>query len=285
MHYIFFGSPRFAEIVLDKLITNGFIPTALVCNPDRPVGRKKIITPPATKQLVERLITIDKQSINVEILQPETIDQSFLNRLRQLKADFFIVAAYAKILPKELLDIPFRGVIGVHPSLLPKYRGSSPIQSVLLSGKEETGVSLYLMDEKMDHGPVLKTDNLEIKNQNYLELEKDLAWLGGDMLVEMLPRFIRGEITPIPQNESEATYTHKFNTEDALIDLGDLKIAESGDVDKTVKILGMIKAFNPEPGAYIILDGKRIKLLDAINEDGRLKLLKIQEEGKKPRAI
>lgn len=273
MKYIFFGTPEFASIILEKLIKDGVPPVALVCNPDKPVGRKKVITPPPAKVVAEKG--------GIKVFQPERLDEEFLKQLRELGAYLYVVAAYAKILKKNLLDIPRLGVIGVHPSPLPKYRGSSPIQTAIMNQEKETGVSLFMIDEKIDHGPVLSTRNISIAAKNYKELEKALAELSAEMLIEVLPRFAKGEIKPIVQNESEATFTKKFETEDGLIEYSDLDKAQKVEMDLARKINAKIKALNPEPGAYTIKDGKRIKLLNSRVTD-RLELLEIQPEGKKP---
>ena len=132
--------------------------------------------------------------------------------------DFAIVAAYAKIIPKEILTIPRLGVIGVHPSLLPKYRGSSPIQSVILNGDSETGVSLFLIDEQIDHGKTLSTIKYQIlNNDNYEILNKKLAELGASLLIETLPKFIKNEITPLSQNENKATHTKNLLPKTAML--------------------------------------------------------------------
>ena len=284
MKFVFFGTPEFAAIILEKLINTGYVPVAVVCNPDRPVGRKKIITPPPAKQLlIEKL-----KDCNIEILQPESIDSSFKIQVSNFKPDIFIVAAYSQIIPKEILEIPRLGTIGVHPSLLPKYRGSSPIQSAILNGDEETGVSLYLMDDKMDHGPILAQreiknysikDDISIKNRyelrimNYENLLKNLAELSADLLIETLPKFLKGEINPLPQDESQATYTKKFITEDGRVDL---------KKDNPLLIERKIRALNPEPGVFTFIDGKRVKLLEAKISDGKIVITKTQIEGKKP---
>ena len=121
MQYVFFGSPRFAEIILKRLIEAGMPPAAIICNPDRPFGRKKVVTPPPTKVLA--------QGSAIPVLQPETLDERFVAELRALHPDAAVVAAYAKILPKKVIAVPRLGTIGVHPSLLPKYSGATPIQS------------------------------------------------------------------------------------------------------------------------------------------------------------
>jgi len=265
MKYIFFGTPDFAAIILEKLIKVGFIPEAVICNPDRPVGRKKIITPPPTKILA--------QKNNIKVLQPEVLDSSFKIQVSSFQPDFAIVAAYAQIIPKEILDIPRLGTIGVHPSLLPKYRGSSPIQTAILNGDEETGVSLYLMDEKMDHGTIIAQKVSSIQGVSFCELYERLANLGVDLLIETLPKFLKNEITPLLQNESQATYTKKFITEDGRVDLGK---------DDPLLIERKIRALNSEPGVFTFMDGKRVKLLEARISDGKVVITKIQTEGKKP---
>lgn len=283
MKYIFFGTPRFAAIVLEKLLREELLPVALVCNPDRPTGRKKIVTAPQTKELV---IKYGKET-SVEILQPEKLDENFIEKLRGLKPDFFVVAAYAKIIPKAVLEIPRLGTIGVHPSLLPKYRGAAPIQSAILDGESKTGVTLYLMDEKMDHGPILASEETPSNTlaTNYLSLEKTLAEAGADLLAKIMPDFASAEVKPKAQDESQATYTRKFTTDDARVDESDLEAAKNGDERKARDIMRKINAFAQEPGAWTLLGGKRTKLLKAKLENGMLKLLAIQTEGEKAKGI
>lgn len=290
MKYVFFGTPRFAEIVLDGLIHAGMPPIALVCNPDRPVGRKKIITPPATKQ---RVIDFEAKIKNasIEIFQPEKLDDIFIGQMKTLDADFFVVAAYSKILPKMVLELPRLGTLGVHPSLLPLYRGASPIQSAILHGEKETGTTIYLMDEKADHGPVLIERKLigaegdSIFELPYLDLEEKLAKLGIKLLLEAIPGYITNRLEPQIQDESRATYTKKFTTEDGFVAHEDLQMAKHDNPEKALEILKKINALNPEPGAWTIKDGKRIKLLAAEVKDGALVLKKTQEEGQKAREV
>ncbi len=274
MNYIFFGTPEFAAIILEKLIAAGFPPAAVVCNPDRPVGRKKVIAKPPTKILAEKY--------NIPVLQPEDIID-----LKALKSDVFIVAAYAKIIPKEILDIPRLSAIGVHPSLLPKYRGASPIRGAILGGETETGVTLYLMDEKVDNGPIVAASHLPLATgETYETLLKKLAELGGNLLAEALPKFLAGEITPQPQDRSQATFTKKFTTEDGFINHRDLELAERGEnPEQAAAIERKIRALNPEPGVWTMRNGKRVKLLETQIQDGKLLLTKIQIEGKKPKVL
>jgi methionyl-tRNA formyltransferase len=175
MNYLFFGTPKFAAIILQKLILSGLVPRAIVCNPDRPVGRKKIITPPPTKLLIGQF--------DIPVLQSET-PINLQSQISNLKPDLFIVAAYSQLLPKEILEIPCLGTIGVHPSLLPKYRGATPIQTAVLNGDEETGVSLFLIDEKMDHGEILASSKYQVSStDNYDSLLEKLAELGANLLI------------------------------------------------------------------------------------------------------
>ncbi len=278
MRYVFFGTPRIARIILERLIELGLPPVALVCNPDRPAGRKKIITPPATKEFL-----LEKKS-DIGIFQPESLDEATEKRLRAYDADFFLVAAYAHILPPGILTIPKQGTLGIHPSLLPQYRGPSPILSVLLAREKSTGTTIYCMDEKMDHGPLIAQESLPIHGtEKYAELEERLARLSAELAAKTIPSFLEGKITPTPQDENRATFTKKFSTGDAFIAEADLKAAISGkDPARAELILGKINAFASEPGAWTIENGKRIKILDARIENGALILKTIQKEGGKP---
>lgn len=283
MKYIFFGTPEFAAIILQKLIAADMLPLALVCNPDKPRGRKKIITPPPVKQRIMNYELGIREKI--KILQPETLDNAFLNKLKSYEADFYIVAAYSKILKSELINIPPKGVIGVHPSLLPKLRGASPIQSTILEGNKITGVTLFLIDERVDHGAILaqQTLNCELGIMDYKELSQKLAESSGDLLIDTLPRFIKGEIKPEPQNENEATFTKKFITEDGEVNIEDLKKAMSGADRQSIDLIDRkIKGLNPEPGVFTFIDNKRTKLLSSDIRNGKLELKEIQFEGKNP---
>jgi len=281
MKYVFFGTPRFATIVLGGLLNAGMTPVALVANPDRPVGRKKIVTPPPTKELIA------SHNARVEILQPEKLDDTFVETLKKLKPDFFVVAAYAKIIPKAVLDIPRLGTLGVHPSLLPKYRGSSPIQSAILADERETGTTIYLMDAKMDHGQVLAAAKIKLDSlkTSYSALEKYLAELGANLLIKIIPAFCDGHLTPKQQDEAGATFTKKFTSEDGFVTEDDLKAAERGDTTKAETIVRKINALGAEPGVWTMRGGKRLKLLGADVTNGSLKLTKTQKEGGKPVAL
>ncbi len=286
---VFLGTPEFAAIILEKLIKSGLQPQAVVCNPDRPTGREKTITPPPVKMTA--------QKNGLAVLQPEHLGEIY-DYVFDLKPDLMVVAAYAKIIPKKFLEIPRLGTIGVHPSLLPKYRGSSPIQSAILNGEKETGVALFMLDEKMDHGGIIAEAKLPIseKDTNGLLTEK-LAGLGGDLLVKTLPEFLSGKLSPKPQDEAEATLTAKIKTEDAFIDSRELIGAMEQGGPGATEISRQIRAFDPEPGAWTIFEkpyrinnvtlweSKRIKILEAEISDGKLKIKKIQVAGKNPLSV
>lgn len=277
MKFAFFGTPDFAAIILEKLITHELIPSVVVCNPDRPKGRKRIITSPTVK--------IIAQNHNIKVCQPEKLDIRNSD-LGISMLDFGVVASYGSIIPKSIIKQFRLGVIGVHPSLLPKYRGSSPIQSAILEGEKETGVTLFLMDEKIDHGPIIEKSKILIsKSETYETLHNKLAELSGDLLIEVIPKFMKGEIRPETQDESQATYTKKFITQDAYVDL---------EKDSPEMIWRKIRALNPEPGVWTIWNrgepfdsaqGKRMKILEVDFNNGKLQLKKIQFEGKTPETL
>jgi methionyl-tRNA formyltransferase len=281
MKYVFFGTPRFAEIVLSELLEADLVPTALVCNPDRPMGRKKIVTAPLTKQLL-----IDRK-LSVAILQPEKLDEEFIQQLKDLDPDFFVVAAYAKIIPDAALSLARLGVLGTHPSLLPLYRGASPIQSVILAGESQTGATIYQMDAKMDHGAIFAQESIPLQalETSYLNLEGQLAKLSGKLLVDMIPQLLAQTADAKIQDELLATFTKKFKTEDGFVESALLEAGKNGDAHKAELIVRIINALNPEPGAWTIENNKRVKLLEARIVDGSLKLSKIQIEGEKSKSI
>lgn len=272
MRYVFFGTPEFAAIILETLIKAGFIPAAVVCNPDRPVGRKKVITAPPVKVVAEKH--------GIKVWQPEKLEtESWKSEINKLGGvDFAVVAAYAKIIPKAILDTLPAKFIGAHPSLLPKHRGATPIQTAILNGDKKIGITLYLLDDKVDHGPIIaqRELNYELGIMHYKEAVKKLADLSAELLIETLPKFLAGEITPAPQNETEATYTKKFTAEDAFVDL-------EKDAPETIE--RKIRALNPEPGVWTYINGKRTKLLDAEIQDKKLRLKIIQAGGKMPKQL
>ncbi len=261
---VFMGTPEFGAIVLDELIKGDFKPILVITTPSKPVGRKQILTPSPVK------IIARKNNIPVE--QPEII-KNWKLKIENLNPDLGIVAAYGQIIPKDILNIPKYGFLNVHPSLLPKYRSPSPIQAAILNGDKKTGVTIMLMDEKIDHGPILAQKTLEIEEKETGEtLHNKLANLGASLLMESISRWTRKMIKSKPQDEKKATYTKILARENGKINW-----------KKTAKDLErQVRAFYPWPGTYTIYNGKILKILKAELLKGRLVIKEVQLEGKKP---
>lgn len=268
--FVFFGTPDLAVFVLEELEAAGHIPTLVVTAPDRPQGRKMVVTPPPVKVWAEER--------GIDVWQPEsTKDEAFVAELQNTEWDFFVVAAYGQILSKTILDMPKHGVLNVHPSLLPRFRGSSPVRSQILEDEKVVGTTVMLLDEEMDHGPVLAQARIEPEEWplSGTLLEEILFHAGGQMLAETIPDWTAGEVTPEEQDHDAATFTKKLKKEDGLINL------EDDPYQNYLKI----KALDGWPGTYFFTekDGKeiRIKITDAVFEGGKLTILRVVPEGKK----
>ncbi|MBU4536633.1 methionyl-tRNA formyltransferase [Patescibacteria group bacterium] len=269
----FFGSPQIAVDILEELKKSGnamsadLMPSLIITQPNRKVGRKLVITPPPVK------IWADEN--NIPTLQPEKLDEEFIKELKFQNWDLFIVAAYGKIISKEVLDIPKKGTLNVHPSLLPKYRGATPIHSPILRGDKETGVSIILLDEKMDHGPIINQEIYNLWENSITEmptesqLEKTLSIIGGKLLIETIPLWLEDNISPQEQDHSKATFCDKYKPEDALIDL----------TEDAQKNFLKIQAFNKWPKAHYFENDKRILIKKARLENNKLIPEKILPEG------
>ncbi len=246
---IFFGTPEFGKIILENLIDSGYKPVFVVTAPDKPAGRKLQLTPSPVKQLA----LLHK----IHIMQPNDSRglSVFLNQelgMENQVPDLMIVAAYGGILPQEILKIPKYGALNIHPSLLPRWRGPTPIQYAILNGDSETGVTIMLMDEKIDHGPIvsnIKYQMSNVKTTTY-ELSKKLAEIGAELLINTLPKYISGEIKPQEQIHENAIYTKIISRSDGHIDWS--KTAQ--DIER------QIRAFTPWPGSFTIWKNKRLKI-------------------------
>lgn len=249
---IFFGTPDFAAGILKLLIDNKYNIAAVFTQPDKKVGRKQKIEFSPVKDLALKN--------KIEIFQPENLCVIGLDEeIKNIEPDLFIVAAYGKILPKNILDIPKFGAINIHASLLPKYRGASPVQCAIFAGEKETGITLMKMNEKMDEGDILAQEKIEIGEDETADvLLKKLSKMGADMIVDFVPRWISGKINLVPQNHSEASYCKRVLREDGKIDWN--SAAE--------EISRAWRAYHPWPGIYSILSLK--------NQSKRLKLLEIE---------
>lgn len=261
--FIFFGSPAFAEVLLTDLLEAGFVPRAVVCGSDKPFGRKQIITPPPVKELA--------LAHHIPVIQPlqKPRPQDFSG---YSDVAFGLIAAYAHIISQDVISLFPKGLIGVHPSLLPLHRGASPIQTALLHQDLITGVSLYCIDDQMDHGPVLAQKEVIISAQDtYVTLEEKLAHAGASLVLDAVPQWISGALVPRTQDHSRATYTQKFITEDGRVDL---------QLDLPQTIARKIKALAHDPGVFTYIDGKRIKLLEIAEYPTEYVITKIIPEGK-----
>ncbi len=267
--FAFFGTPEFAAIILGELELKGFVPAVVITAPDAPKGRKLILTPSEVK--------IWAQEREIPVLAPRTLkDGTFGELVAPFHCELFIIAAYGKIIPKDVLAIPKYGTLNVHPSLLPKFRGSSPIESAILSDEPHTGVTIMVLDEEMDHGPVLAQRERIIKDwpPKGSALTRDLAHFGGALLAEIIPEWMNG-LKASPQDHTRATFTKKIIKEDGLLDL-------TGDAHSNYK---KIRAYDDWPRAYFFADrnGKkiRVRVVDAKLEDAALVLTRVVPEGKK----
>ena len=207
---------------------------AVVTQPDRPVGRKRVMTPPPVKVVAE--------SAAIPVLQPEKArDSEFISAIESLRADIAIVASYGQILKQRLLDAPRFGCLNIHGSLLPKYRGASPIQSAILNGESETGVTIMQMDVGLDTGDMISKVSTPIRDDDTAQsLHDRLADLGGTLLLETLPKVLAGQAEPEKQSDAEATHVGKIQREDGLIDWK----------RPAREIWNQARAFDPWPGAF-----------------------------------
>jgi len=249
---IFMGTPPFAVPALEA-VAERYEVVGVVTQPDRPARRGRKLSSSAVKKAALRL--------GLRVLQPESLRRTeAVAQLRDLKPQVMAVAAFGQILRPEVLSIPPSGVINVHPSLLPKYRGASPIAGTLLAGEEETGVTIMLMDEGMDTGPILAQRTVEIDAEDTTgSLEETLATLGAELLVDTLPGWLDGAIEAQAQDNSKATYTRPVSKKDAVIDW-ELPAPD---------IWYRIRAFNPRPGARTYWKGNLLKILRARPERKR----------------
>lgn len=248
---IFFGTPKFAAGVLNSLINNNFNIAAVFTQPDKKLGRRQeIVFSPVKKLAIEN---------GIKVFQPTNLkDIKVIREIKAVGADLFVVAAYGKILPKEIIEIPKYGAINVHASLLPKYRGASPVQCAILAGEKETGITLMLMNEKMDEGDILIQEEIKIgENETVEKLMERLEGLAARMIVKFIPNWIKGKIKPVPQNHKKATYCKPILRQDGKIDW-------NSDADE---IYRKWRAYHPWPGIYAFYKTK--------NSFKRLKLIKI----------
>ncbi|MCL1793674.1 MAG: methionyl-tRNA formyltransferase [Oscillospiraceae bacterium] len=276
---MFMGTPEFAKISLEHLVKNDFNVTCAVTQPDKSAGRKMILTPPPVKTFCI--------CENIPVYQPQNLaGNDFFEILRETSPDIIVVAAYGKILPKNVLEYPEFGCVNVHASLLPKYRGASPIFSAIAAGEKTTGITTIYMDEGIDTGDMILKEATEIgENETHGELHGRLAKMGGEVLANTLIQIKNGSAKREKQPETKTGCTKKT----------DEKICEIDWKLKTKQIHDKIRALSPSPAAFTKIDGKKLKIykseilpsgkcessLDVECEDGTLRILELQPEGGK----
>lgn len=248
MKIVFMGTPEFSVPILKMLIKNYNV-VGVVTQPDREVGRKKVLTPSPIKQTA--------MEFNIPVITPEKLRIEY-EKVLAFKPDIIVTCAYGQILPNEILNYPKYGCINVHASLLPKYRGGAPIQRAIMNGEVKTGITIMYMNEGMDTGDMIEKKELIIENDdNYDEVSKKLSVIGTDLLEDVLPKIIKGKIKRTIQDNEDATYAPIIKREDEKLDFN----------KTTFEIYNHIRALSTTPGAYAILDKKVVKIYSSRMSD------------------
>jgi methionyl-tRNA formyltransferase len=250
---VFMGSPDFSVATLRALADGGYNIVGVVSQPDRPAGRGNKLTPPPVKVAADELglATIQPQKLR----QPEAMEQ-----LRAWNPDLIVVAAFGQILRPEVLDLPAHGCINVHASLLPRWRGAAPIQACILAGDEESGVTIMKMDPGIDTGPMLSQKSLRLAtDETGGSLFERIASLGAELLLETLPPYLRGELSPQPQPSEGATYAPMLKKEDGLLDFN----------QPAIQLERRVRAMRPWPGAFFPYAGTTLKVQRAHVASGK----------------
>ena len=268
INFAFFGTPDVASKTLEILAQAGFMPSIIITSPDRPAGRGM--------HMAETPVSAWAQLHGIRCLKPEKISEEFIKELESLGIELSIVVAYGKILPQTLIDTPTLGTLNIHYSLLPKYRGASPVESALLNGDKVTGISIQQMVYKLDSGPILANRETSISlSETKEELRETLIKLGAETLVEILPKIVNKEIIPTEQDESEATHCTKIKKEDA-----EINVNGDGNVN-----YNKYRAYAGWPNTYFFVEKAgqkiRVKITKATYEDGSFMIEKVIPEGRK----
>jgi len=247
LRVVFMGTPEFAIPSLERLILNQYQVVAVYTQPDKPAGRNR--------KLVSSPLKLRAVALGLPVVQPGSLrEPEAVMQLADFHPDVIVVAAFGQILPRSVLDMPRYGCINIHPSLLPKFRGASPVAAAILAGDEFTGVSIMLMDSGLDSGPVLARAQISISGQDTTgSLAAKLSLIGAWLLQDVLVRWSGGGLTPKPQNETEATYSGPISKEDAEIDWH----------LPAMEIWRRVRAFQPWPGCYTRWQGRRLRLIEA----------------------
>lgn len=247
MRTVFMGTPQFAVPILGSLLRSPYQVVAVYTQPDKPAGRRQRLTPSPVKELA--------MEHKIPVIQPNTLKSAeVVQDLASLKPELIVVAAFGQILPREVLSLPKFGCLNIHPSLLPQHRGPSPVANAFLCGDLLTGVTIILMDEGLDSGPILAREKVGIAATDTTgSLTAKLARVGAGLLMDTLPKWLKGELEPQPQDESQATYSRLITSKD-------------GEIDwhlPAVELWQRVRAFNPWPSCYTWWQGKRLKIHSA----------------------
>lgn len=254
MRIVFMGTPEFALPALAALVESRHDLVGIFTAPDRPVGRGQRPAPPPVKRFaLERCLPLYQP--------PRLRHPSQVELLRSLLPDVVIVAAYGQILPRDVLAAPRLGCLNLHPSLLPRHRGASPVVGAILAGDAETGITLMQMDEGMDTGPIVAQQRVPLEgNETAGRLTDQLARLGAELLIETLPAWSAGALQPVPQDDSRSTYTRPLSKEDGVLDWA----LPAADLERSVR------AYDPWPGCHTLWRGQRLRVLAAAVRSGSL---------------
>lgn len=262
--FAYFGTPQVASETLTSLIKHGFVPALVVTSPDAPRGRGLTLSPSPVKTLA--------LSHNIPLMTPEKLDDKTVSAIRAYECDYATVVAYGKIFPEALIGAFPKGVLNVHYSLLPKYRGATPLEAALLAGDTETGVTIQKMVRELDAGDILTQEKTAIlPGETARELRPRLIQMGAVLLAVTLPAFERGEITPVPQDASRASRSGKLKKEDGLLSL-DAPAKENWN---------KYRAYADSVGTYFFENGKRMKIAQASFKNECFTVERIVPEGKR----
>ncbi|MDE2041288.1 MAG: methionyl-tRNA formyltransferase [Patescibacteria group bacterium] len=272
MTYAFFGSSRLSVIVLDEMERLGYLPSFVVTTPDKPQGRKMAVAANVVKAWAS--------SHGTQSLEFARLDAEAVHSITGRACDLYVVASYGRIMPAALIEAPKFKTLNVHPSLLPRYRGPSPLPTAILDDAKATGVTIMRMDEQVDHGPIVAQREISVSEWPiYEDFEELMARAGAELLVDVLPQWLAGEISARDQDHSRATFTRKFSKDDGLVDIHD---------PDQYKVFRTIQAFHQWPQAYFLMkrNGKqlRVKISQAAFANGLLEIKRVIPEGSREMA-
>lgn len=251
MNIVFFGTSNVALPILEALHKQHHV-LAVVTQPDAPIGKKQVVTPSPVSVLADEM--------HLPTLKPEKVkgNVEFLDKLKEYNADVFIVVSYGKILPADVINLPKLKTLNIHFSKLPKYRGAAPIQWTLLNGDDKTATTIFVLDEKMDTGPILAQKEVYVdKDDNFITLSEKLAHISAELLLDMLPKYEQGAMPPQVQNEQEASYTHIVTKADGKIDWN----------KTSQEIYNQFRAFYDWPEIWTTWNEQTLKILDCVPLD------------------